>query len=485
MEPHSRADGKQLWEEETDGFAESRPRSRFRWARLRRKFAGILLIITIFFVFLAPYVFVNVPVGSAGVLWRRFGGTERDFVIPTGMTAKWPWDIIYIYNLRLQAEHVDIVALTSDALNISVSITFRWFANPEALPKLHDIIGPNYTESLLLPEINSSTRRSFSLYSANDFYGLAREDVMRSVFDSIVEPDSDNFTCRAIFDADKRPSENNPSCLLYLADVLIRDVSLPPRIVAAIQSKIEQKQLVQEMGYRVERERIEAERKLVEAEGIRMFQETVQTGISETYLKWRGIEATVLLATSPNAKTVVIGGAGSLPLILNTGDSATPSTVASPATVSETTPGTEGTESSTQLAGLMDVSRPGNQLQSSSFSSSAILPNGAWSSDVLNGNLARSSYALTPDNASRATHGALDPIRPMAALGAQSIQPTVPAGISSMQENQSTETIANPHLSRLINNQLSIGGAADLFSSLPSIYGTWLSSQSSAARNAP
>lgn len=486
IEPRSGADSEQLWEEEANDLSNGRSRPRFRWAKLRQQIAGILLIITIFGVFLAPYVFVNVPVGSAGVLWRRFGGTERNFVIPTGMTLKWPWDIVYIYNLRLQAEHVDIVALTSDALNISVSITFRWFANPAALPKLHDVIGPNYAQSLLLPEINASTRRSFSQYSVSDFYGLARQDVITSVYNAVVEPDSDNFICAAIVNSDKRTQETNPDCLIYLADVLIRDVALPPRIVAAIQSKIEQKQLVQEMGYRVERERIEAERKLVEAEGIRMFQETVQTGISETYLKWRGIEATVLLATSPNAKTVVIGGAGNLPLILNTGDSATPAAAPSnpSADIAGNTPaGIAGSNDQAPIAGSLDISRPDNQLQPTVFSSSANMPNGAWSSDVLNGSLARNLYPLNSNSA--VPTGEVGPTRPMAVLGAQTIQPTVPAGSASMPDNQYADTIAKPHLPQLLNSQFSIGGAVDLFSSLPGVYRTWLSSESAASRSAP
>ncbi len=111
-----------------------------------------------------------------------------------------------------------------------------------------------------------------------------------------------------------------------MSDVLVRDIVLPPRIVAAIQSKVEQEQLVKEMRFRVEREQFESERKVVEAKGIKQFQEIVQAGISEPYLKWRGIEATVMLATSPNAKTVVIGGHGGLPLILTPrrGDAASP-----------------------------------------------------------------------------------------------------------------------------------------------------------------
>lgn len=477
MEPHSQTDGEDFLAKEADSLRDSQSPPASRWATIRRWLAGALLIIIIFVVFLTPYMLVNIPVGSAGVLWRRFGGTEHKFTIPTGMTVKWPWDIVYIYNVRLQAEHVDIVALTSDALNISVSITYRWFVNPSALPILQDNIGPQYAERLLLPEINASTRRSFSQYSVGDFYGAARQEVMRSVYEAVIEPDSDNQICAAEFNNGKLESERS-GCLIYLTDVLIRDVGLPPRIVAAIQSKIEQKQLVQEMQYRVERERIEAERKLVEAEGIRMFQETVQSGISETYLKWRGIEATVLLATSPNAKTVVIGGNGGLPLILNTGDAATPASTSA----GEATAKPNSFNQTSSMIGSLDISHPDN-LKSMGSSGSAEIPNGAWSSDVLNRNPMASRYPLTYFDTEMYKSPSMT--MPLAALGPQSTQPGFSTGSPSSSENSYGEVIGKPKFNQLINNQLSLGGAIDLFSSLPATYKAWLSSGNEAPQTPP
>jgi hypothetical protein len=76
--------------------------------------------------------------------------------------------------------------------------------------------------------------------------------------------------------------------------------------------------MIQEYKFRVEREAEESKRKQIEADGIAAFQKTVSQGISESYLRWRGIEATLLLAQSPNAKVVVIGsGKDGLPIILN------------------------------------------------------------------------------------------------------------------------------------------------------------------------
>ena len=101
-------------------------------------------------------------------------------------------------------------------------------------------------------------------------------------------------------------------------------LELPPTVNAAINRKIEQYYLVQEYAFRVEREKKESERKQIEAEGIRDFQQTVTQGISDSYVRWRGIEATLQLAQSPNTKIVIIGsGKDGLPVILGNVDTPT------------------------------------------------------------------------------------------------------------------------------------------------------------------
>src|SRR5262249_21949056 len=97
-------------------------------------------------------------------------------------------------------------------------------------------------------------------------------------------------------------------------------IELPAAIVAAINRKTEQYYIAEEYKFRVEREKRESERKKIEAEGIRDFQQIVSQGISESYLRWRGIEATLQLSQSTNAKTVIIGNAkDGLPIILGNG----------------------------------------------------------------------------------------------------------------------------------------------------------------------
>jgi hypothetical protein len=110
------------------------------------------------------------------------------------------------------------------------------------------------------------------------------------------------------------------SATFILYDILVTGIELPAAIVAAINRKTEQYYIAEEYKFRVEREKRESERKKIEAEGIRDFQQIVSQGISESYLRWRGIEATLQLSQSTNAKTVIIGNAkDGLPIILGNG----------------------------------------------------------------------------------------------------------------------------------------------------------------------
>jgi hypothetical protein len=145
-----------------------------------------------------------------------------------------------------------------------------------------------------------------------------------------------------------------------LTDVLLKDVTLPFRVRSAVERKLEQAQITQEYSFRIEREKLESQRKQIEAQGIQAFQQTVQAGISENYLKWRGIEATLQLAQSPNSKVVIVGGGSNgLPLILNTEDTTpqrlpqAPAGPASPVKVQKAS-----AENGTRTPGSIDATPP-------------------------------------------------------------------------------------------------------------------------------
>ena len=133
---------------------------------------------------------------------------------------------------------------------------------------------------------------------------------------------------------------------IQILDTLVLSIELPPEIMAAINRQTEQYYQIQEAKYRVEREAEELERKQIEANGIAAFQRTVSQGISDSYLRWRGIEATLQLAQSPNAKIVVIGtGKDGLPIILGNVDTpAAPSKAPLTGPSSKAPPSTDSAE---------------------------------------------------------------------------------------------------------------------------------------------
>jgi regulator of protease activity HflC (stomatin/prohibitin superfamily) len=118
---------------------------------------------------------------------------------------------------------------------------------------------------------------------------------------------------------------------VVLYDTLVYGIELPALVVSAINRKTEQYYISEEYKFRVEREKRESERKKIEAQGIREFQTIVSQGISDSYLTWRGIEATLQLSQSTNSKVVIIGsGRDGLPVILGNAGASAPASSTSP-----------------------------------------------------------------------------------------------------------------------------------------------------------
>jgi regulator of protease activity HflC (stomatin/prohibitin superfamily) len=269
------------------------------------------LIFALVFAWLTPTIFIFIPPGQAGVYWVRFGGgTIVDKVLPEGIALKWPWDKIFIYNARLQLSDGTFNALTSDGLNVTIEMSIRYHLVREDIALLHKYVGPDYVRTLLLPEVNSWSRREFAKYTPEELYSLKRAEIEDQI--TIDIQNAMRFAYRPTVDRES---------FVNVENVLIKNIRLPVKVEQAIQDKLVQFHIMRGYDFRVEREEKERQRKRVEALGIRDFQSIVSEGISEQYLKWKGISATLQLATSNNAKVVVIGaGEGGLPIILGNMD---------------------------------------------------------------------------------------------------------------------------------------------------------------------
>jgi regulator of protease activity HflC (stomatin/prohibitin superfamily) len=228
-------------------------------------------------------------------------------------------------------------------VNLTATVIVRFRLQRNAVPVLHQSIGPDYVKVLAQPGIGSVTREVIAQYNAEQVYSTARQEIQDKIR-SVVEARLSEKMMEHEGDEESYRVALQETIILY--DILVTGIELPAAIVAAINRKTEQYYIAEEYKFRVEREKRESERKRIEAEGIRDFQQTVSQGITESYLRWRGIEATLQLSQSANAKVVVIGsGKDGLPIILGNVDSPAPRAESTPAS------GTDTNKESTTAAG--------------------------------------------------------------------------------------------------------------------------------------
>jgi regulator of protease activity HflC (stomatin/prohibitin superfamily) len=284
-----------------------------------------LMVATLVAVVLYPHMVITVPSGYIGVLWKRFSnGTVLDprLLKNEGFNFVSPWNRVFLYDLRLQSFTESYNAISSDGVNLTASVVVRFRLQRDAVPVLHQAIGPNYEQVLIQPGIGSLTREVMAGYTAEQVYSTARQEIQEKIRDLV-----ENRLSEKMMEHEGEESYRvsmRDTIILY--DILVTGIELPAAIVGAINRKTEQYYISEEYKFRVEREKRESERKKIEGEGIRDFQQVVSQGISDSYLRWRGIEATLQLSQSTNSKVVIIGsGKDGLPIILGNVDSPAPS----------------------------------------------------------------------------------------------------------------------------------------------------------------
>ena len=282
------------------------------------------MVATLVAIVLYPHMVITVPSGQVGVLWKRFGGgtvLDPRKLKSEGFNLILPWNRVFLYDLRLQSFTEPYNAISSDGVSLTATVIVRFRLQRDAVPVLHQAIGPNYEQVLVQPGIGSLTRQVIAEYTAEQAYSTARQEIQDKIRNLVEERLSEKMMEHAGEEEGEESYRVSMSATFILYDILVTGIELPAAIVAAINRKTEQYYIAEEYKFRVEREKRESERKKIEAEGIRDFQQIVSQGISESYLRWRGIEATLQLSQSTNAKVVVIGsGKDGLPIILGNVD---------------------------------------------------------------------------------------------------------------------------------------------------------------------
>jgi regulator of protease activity HflC (stomatin/prohibitin superfamily) len=254
-------------------------------------------VLAFLFVYFFNRMVISIHPGELGVLWRRLGGgTVVHTVYREGLHIILPINRMYIYSVRKQRVADSIDVLTVDGLPVHVEYSARYSPNRDLLPLLHQRVGPDYVNVVVRPEVRSVIRTVFGQFKPEEIYTTQKAIQERVSLLSKIRMEAR---------------------FVSLDDVPIERIALPKTISEAIEAKLAQQQLDAEYVYRLAVANKEAERKLIEARGVKGYNDLVARSLTPELLQWHGIVATEALAKSPNAKVVVVGsGKGGLPLIL-------------------------------------------------------------------------------------------------------------------------------------------------------------------------
>jgi regulator of protease activity HflC (stomatin/prohibitin superfamily) len=253
------------------------------------------LFILFIFAYLFDYIVITIDSGEGGVKFRRFSnGTEINHVYGEGIHLIFPWDKMYIYNIRVQQIAHDFYVLSKSGLKVHLLISIRYYPEYELIGVLHQSVGPDYAEKVVVPEIESVLRIIVGKLNAEEVY-TTETALIENALNEGIEQVAQRF--------------------IKIDDVIIKRIILPDAVENAIQKKIEEKHKAEAFIFRIEKEIREAERKRIEATGLKDYNKIVNSSLSDKIITWKGIDATLQLAKSDNSKIVVIGNSKGLPLI--------------------------------------------------------------------------------------------------------------------------------------------------------------------------
>jgi regulator of protease activity HflC (stomatin/prohibitin superfamily) len=268
------------------------------------RFAGILVIVLGIF----SSMFKQIDAGKVGV--KSLYGSVQPDVLESGLHLINPLlDVtdfdIQTQNYTMSAVHSEgaqkgddaIRVLSNDGLEVVIDLTVLYRITPADAPKIFKQIGVNYNDKIVRPVTRTRIRDNAVYYDAVALYSTKRNEFQQRIFKTI-EAD---FKTRG----------------LILEQLLIRNINLPASVKATIESKINAEQEAQKMTFVLQKEKQEAERKRVEAQGIADYQRIISMGLTDKQLQYEQIKAQKEIATSPNTKIIFMGKGGSAPVILS------------------------------------------------------------------------------------------------------------------------------------------------------------------------
>ncbi len=236
-----------------------------------------------------------IPAGHTGVI--DFLGNVSDETLKPGVSLVNPMAKIEKMSIKTQELKEMMSVPSKEGLSVNLEISLLFKLNSDMANEIYKTVGPEYAEIILVPQFRSVVRGVTARYEAKALYTASREKLAGEILDELgklVGPRG-----------------------ITVEQAPLRQIQLPARLTQSIEEKLQAEQDAQRMEFILQKEEQEADRKRIEARGIADFQDIVSVNISNMLLKWKGIEATEKLASSPNTKVIIIGsGKDGLPLIL-------------------------------------------------------------------------------------------------------------------------------------------------------------------------
>lgn len=257
---------------------------------------------------LSTSMFKQVEAGTVGV--QTLFGKVQDNVLESGLHVINPLVEVTVFDIKTQNYLMSakenegtvqgddaIRVLSSDGLEVTIDLSVLYRVDPAKAPFILQNIGEKYEDKIVRPVSRTVIRDNAVNYQAVDLYSVKRQEFQDKIFRTI----SQNF------------AKNG----LILQQILVRNITLPASVKASIESKIQAEQDAQKMQFVLQKERQEADRKRVEAQGIADYQKIISTQLSDKQLQYEYIKAQKEIALSPNAKVIIIGNGKGNPIMLS------------------------------------------------------------------------------------------------------------------------------------------------------------------------
>jgi len=267
------------------------------------RYIGIVLVL----LGVSTACFIQIQPGEVGV--KTLFGKVQEGVLTEGLNFINPFMEVKRYDVRTQnytmsAVHDEgdkigddaIRVLTADGLEVVIDLSVLYRITPEKAPEILRTLGRDITDKIVRPVSRTKIRDNAVFYDAVALYSSKRDEFQQKIFQSIEK----EFSGRGI----------------VLEAILIRNITLPASVRQTIETKINAEQEAQKMKFVLEKERQEAERKRVEAQGIADYQRILTSTLTDKLLQYEQIKVQRELATSPNAKVVIMGNGKTAPILI-------------------------------------------------------------------------------------------------------------------------------------------------------------------------